>query len=59
MSGVEAEDEDESLVPLLEVSIGGLTRFRFVIGIADFVTTHEAVALALVWWCGDREDWTI
>ena len=58
VSGVEVTDE-ESLVPLLVASTGGLTRFGFVIGIADLKKPLEAIALALARWCGDREERTI
>lgn len=33
----------------------GLGRFGFVIGIADFVTVREAMALARARWCGERD----
>lgn len=59
VSGVEAMDEDESFVPLLMVSVGGLTKFGLVIGMADLKKPLEAIALALARWCGDREERTI
>ena len=36
----------------------GLGRLGFVIGIADFATVREAIALARARWCGER-DWRI
>ncbi|SRR6266550_2514839 len=46
VSGVEVRDE-ESLMPLVLASTGGLTRFGFVIGMADLKKPLEAIALAL------------
>jgi len=40
----------------LEVPFGsGLGRLGFVIGIADFATVREAIALARARWCGERD----
>jgi hypothetical protein len=38
------------------ISEGGLIRFGFVMGMADFVTVREAIALARARWCGERDD---
>ena len=52
-------------VPAVELSVSfnapfgsGLGRLGFVIGIADFATVREAIALARARWCGER-DWRI
>ena len=52
-------------VPGVEFSVSfeapfgsGLGRLGFVIGIADFATVREAIALARARWCGER-DWRI
>lgn len=52
-------------VPGVEVSVSfgapfgsGFGRLGFVMGIADFATVREAIALARARWCGER-DWRI
>ena len=51
-------EESESFVEPF-TSGGSKIRLGFVIGIADFVTVREAMALARARWCGEREDRTI
>ena len=54
-SDVVGEDTSEA-VPLSSAGRGGLTRLGFVMGIADFATVREAIALVRARWCGERAD---
>lgn len=55
LSDVVGEDTSEA-VPLSSAGRGGLTRLGFVMGIADFVTVREAIALVRARWCGERAE---
>jgi len=53
LSDVVGEDTSEA-VPLSSAGRGGL--LGFVMGIADFVTVREAIALVRARWCGERAE---
>lgn len=61
-AGVVSELPAAPFVPGVDVSVSfgtpfgsGLGRLGFVMGIADFATVREAIALARARWCGERD----